>query len=214
MINRQTYPDHVVEHVCGLLRNGQLQPGDKVRESHLAADLGVSRAPVREAVRHLVGEGLLDYRPQIGSIVAKLSPQQIIDSYVARGLLEGFAIADSGHEFSATAKQELRQLCELMEVSAADGDDEALIDAGARFHRQLYGRTENQQLLGNIERLSNKLHLLFYRHWANFYSPDQIRDRHQQLLKLVFEGEGWAVEQGFRQHYIETGHKVAALYTT
>jgi DNA-binding GntR family transcriptional regulator len=129
-------------------------------------------------------------------------------------LLEGFAIADSGKQFSVASRQELRQLCELMETSAADGDDEALVDVGARFHRLLYGRTANQQLLENIERLSNKLHLLFYRHWANFYSPDQIRDRHHQLLELVFEGDEWAVEQGFRQHYIETGHKVAALYTT
>ncbi len=212
MINRQTYRDHVIEHVCHLLRSGSLQPGDKVLESRLASELGVSRAPVREAVRHLVGEGLLDYRPQVGSFVACLSPQQIIDSYVTRGLLEGFAIAEARNRYDTDSRTELEQLCHQMRNSAVGGDDASLIEAGATFHRRLYGRSTNDQLLENIEQLSNKLHLLFYRHWASLYTAEEIEARHLQLLDLVFEGEPWNIEQGFRQHYIDTGRKVAALY--
>ena len=212
MINRQTYRDHVIEHVCTLLRQGLLKPGDKVYEAHLALDLGVSRAPVREAMRHLVGEGLLEYRPQIGSFVADLSPQEIIDSYVTRGLLEGFAIAESAVTLPAAQMRELEQLCDLMEKSAASGDDACLIDAGARYHRLLYSRSSNRQLLKHIEQLSNKLHLLFYRHWARFYTPDEIRARHLDLLETVGGGSKSLIESAFRQHYLETGRKVAALY--
>jgi len=212
MINRQTYRDHVIEHVCTLLRQGALKPGDKVFEAHLAADLGVSRAPVREAMRHLVGEGLLDYRPQVGSFVAVLSPQEIIDSYVTRGLLEGFAIAESADSLTSVQRQELERLCEQMQGSAESGDDARLIDAGACFHRQLYSRSSNRQLLEHIEQLSNKLHLLFYRHWARFYTPVEIRSRHLSLLETTCHGSKHKIEQAFRQHYVETGRKVAALY--
>lgn len=213
MIHRQTFRDHVIEHVCDLLRQGELKPGDKVNEAHLAARLGVSRAPVREAIRHLVSEGLLLYRPQIGSVVADLTPQEIIDSYVARGLLEGFAIAESGTDFTAAAKVELEGLCHQMQASAAAGDDAELIEAGARFHRLLYSRSSNRQLLEQIEQLSNKLHLLFYRHWAKFYTPEEICSRHLKLLELASStADSFHVEQAFRKHYIETGRKVAALY--
>ena len=93
VINKSTYKDYVVAHVYERLQKSELNPGDKVLESQLATELGLSRAPIREALQQLVADGLLIYKPQVGNFVASLSPKEIIDAYVTRGLLEGFAAA-------------------------------------------------------------------------------------------------------------------------
>ena len=87
VIERSTYKNHVINYIYDGIRENRFLPGEKILESHLSKDLGISRAPVREALADLVSAGVLDYRPQVGNFIASPSPEEIIESYVTRGVL-------------------------------------------------------------------------------------------------------------------------------
>lgn len=211
-INKTTYKDYVITYLYEKMQNDKLKPGDQILESHLAESLGISRAPIREALQQLVSEGLLEYKPQVGNFVAALSAKEIIDAYVTRGVLEGFAVAQALDSFYDEDFTALDGLCEKMENYAIRGRQKELIDAGSKFHAMLFNRSDNQQLVEYTERLSHKLHLLFYKHWGALYDAGEIRDRHQSLVKTLRKGNRNDVEHALRQHYLETGQKVARLY--
>ena len=207
-IQRTTYKDHVIKYIYDGLRENRFKAGEKILESHLAKELGISRAPIREAMADMVSAGLLKYRPQVGNFVASLSAQKIIDSYVARGVLEGFAVAQGIDNFTDEDLLRLEEMAHRMEQFAQQGQRKALIDIGQEFHEELFGRCTNTQIVLFTEQLSLKLHLLFYKHWANVYTPDEIRDRHLEIITMVRRKDPVRLEQLIRQHYIDTGHKI------
>jgi DNA-binding GntR family transcriptional regulator len=207
-IERSTYKDHVIKYIYDGIRENRFRPGEKILESHLAKELSISRAPIREALADLVRSGLLDYKPQIGNFVASLSPSEIIDSYVARGVLEGFAVAQGIDNFSNADLSRLEEMAHKMADYAKDGKRKDLIDIGQEFHEELFTHCPNDQVVLFTEQLSLKLHLLFYRHWGRVYSPDEIRDRHLEIIKVIRTKNPVDVEMMIRQHYIETGHKI------
>jgi DNA-binding GntR family transcriptional regulator len=76
----------------------------------------------------------------------------------------------------------------------------------------LFCKSANLQVIEYTARLSSKLHLLFYRHWARLYDAETIRNRHEYLLTTIRTADAAAVEAAFRRHYADTGIKVAKLY--
>lgn len=210
-IERATYKDYVIEHIYEALQESRYRPGDRVTESHIAKELGISRAPIREALSELVSAGLLVYRPQIGNFVASMSPREIIDAYEVRGVLEGFAVSRALEGFSEEDIYGLEQMSGLMEKYAAKKKQRRLIEVGSEFHKTLYGRCDNIQVVQLADQLSMKLHLLFFRHWADVYSPEEIRDRHLLIIAELRNGSSEVVEDVIREHYIATGKKVAKL---
>ena len=207
-IERTTYKDHVIQYIYDGLRETRFQAGEKILESHLAKELGISRAPIREALADLVRAGLLAYKPQVGNFVSALSAEEIIDSYVARGVLEGFAVAQGIERFSDEDLDRLEDMAAKMEQYAANNKRKALIDIGQKFHEELFSHCANGQIVFFTEQLSLKLHLLFYKHWAHVYGPGEIRDRHLKIIEAIRQKDPVRVEMLIRQHYIETGQKI------
>lgn len=207
-IQRTTYKDHVIKYIYDGLRESRFKTGEKILESHLAKELGISRAPIREAMADMVSSGLLEYRPQVGNFVAALSTKELIDSYVARGVLEGFAVAQGIDSFSEKDLLRLEKMTQQMEQFAQQGQRKALIDLGQEFHEELFSHCGNTQIVHFTEQLSLKLHLLFYKHWANVYTPEEIRDRHLEITEAIRKKDPFKLERLIRQHYIDTGHKV------
>ncbi len=205
---KQTYKDIVIRHIYEGLMEGKYAPGEKVLEGSLAASLGLSRAPVREALRELVSNGLLEYRPQVGNFIAALSPGEIIDSYVARGVLEGYAVAQGMDSFTEKDLANLEKMAHRMEHLARKNQRKALIDLGQAFHRELFSHCSNDQVVRFTEQLSLKLHFLFYKHWAKVYQPEEIRDRHLEITGAIRDKNRDKIELALREHYIATGKKI------
>ena len=210
-IQRTTYKDQVIERIYDLVLEGRFQPGQQLKESVLAKEMGISRAPVREALRELISNGIVDYRPQVGNFIAKLSPKQIVDSYTTRGILEGYAIMSTREQFTSDDIEVLGLLVERMRRSAATGNRRMVVDVGGQFHDMLVAKNDNVQLAEYTGLLSLKLHVLFYRHWSNLYTPEEIGDRHQRIVDSLVNGDPIAVEQVVRDHYVETGTKIALI---
>ncbi len=208
---KKTYKDQVVDHVYQLLLEGKLKPGDQLKETLLAEQMGISRAPIREAMKELIMIGLVDYRPQVGNFIPIFSPKQIIDSYTTRGVLEGYAVVNSCNQFSAEEIDKLENLTGQMESYAKKMNHKMVIEAGGEFHDLLISKCDNVQLLEYTDRLSFKLHILFFKYWGRLYSSDEIGRRHWEIVKSVKAKDLNLIEEVVREHYIETGSKIAAL---
>lgn len=211
-IVKTTYKDQVAEHIYNLVLDGELNPGDQIKESQLSKDMGISRAPIREAFKELITNGIIEYKPQVGNFIALLSPREIADAYTTRGLLEGYAIMDTRDQFSEEDIEHLQGMVLQMKKAALKNNRKLVIQAGGEFHDRLISKSHNVQLLEYTERLSLKLHVLFYRHWSTLYSPDEVGARHMRIVDCLKSKDPFTVEQVVRQHYKETGIKIANLY--
>lgn len=210
-IRKITYKDHVVDHVYQSLLEGRSQPGQQLKEAALAAELGISRAPVREALKELTARGIVLYRPQVGCFIAQPSPAEIVDAYTTRGVLEGYTLMSTRQAFAADEISRLHALVEEMGVAAEGGDRKAVVDIGDTFHTLLVSKNGNSQLAEYLERLRLKLHVLFCRYWPELYSPVEIGERHRRIVRSLESGDAQGIEAALRHHYCESGEKIAAL---
>ncbi len=210
-LDKKTYKDFVIDHVYGGIMEGKLEPGQKVLEVALSAELGISRAPVREALREMIGDGLLDYRPQVGTFVARLTPADIRDAYATRGVLEGFAAACAAPHLTAEDIRRLRALCDRMETEAVGHLQRPLIDTGEDFHHLILSRCPNPLLNDFSARLSRRVHIQFSHYWGRMYEGQEIRSRHLQIVEALAGGDPRQIEETLRHHYFSTGERIAGL---
>ena len=210
-IVKKTYKDQVIDYVYQLLLSNELKPGDQLKETVLAEQMGISRAPIREAMKELIINGLVDYRPQVGNFIPVFSPKQIVDSYTTRGVLEGYAVMEVCDQFSAEELEKLESLVDQMEGYANRKNRKMVIEVGGEFHDLLVSKNNNVQLLEYTDRLSLKLHILFFKYWGKLYTPAEIGRRHREIVDSVKSQQRDQIERVVRQHYVETGAKIAAL---
>lgn len=211
VIVKRTYKDQVVEYLYDLILEGTLTPGDQVKESSLSIELGISRAPIREGLKDLVSNGIIEYRPQVGSFVTQLSPKEIVDAYITRGILEGYAIGTTHDQFSIEEIEELSGIAKMMKKYANQNNRKKVVQAGDNFHSLLISKNSNIQLIDYTQRLSLKLHILFFKHWSKLYSQEEIGNRHQRIVDALKSKDTSMIEQVIRDHYTETGTKIASL---
>jgi len=210
-IIKKTYKDQVIDHIYQLILADQLKPGDRLKESLLALEMGISRAPIREALKELMTLGLVDYKPQIGNFIPVMSNKQIIDSYTTRGVLEGYAVMSACERFSADDLQRLDRYVDDMASAALVGEQKKVADIGGEFHDFLVAFNDNQQLVEYTNRLGLKLHVLFCKHWGMLYRPEEIEQRHRAIVDSIRSQDKVRIEQVIRAHYVETGSKIVTV---
>jgi DNA-binding GntR family transcriptional regulator len=130
--------------------DGRLPPGHRLKEAELAAELGLSRTPVRDALSRLTVEGLLDFRPNVGATVAIWSEQQIEMMFRIRAMLEPFAAEVAAPQITDDEVEEMRGLCTIMEEAArrdAPGDLSRLSEANGKLHRMIIDATRSDHLI-------------------------------------------------------------------
>ena len=130
--------------------DGRLAPGLRLKEAELAAELGLSRTPVRDALSRLTVEGLLDFRANVGATVAVWSEQQIELMFRIRAMLEPFAAEIAAPEITDAEVRELRGLCAVMEEAArreTPNDLARLAEANGRLHRLIIDATRSDQFI-------------------------------------------------------------------
>lgn len=146
--SHQPLRQRVAEVIREAIFSGQLLPGAALVEKTIADDLSISRAPVREAIRMLAKEGLVESIPYKGSRVRILQPRDVQEVYAMRGLLESYALrqvlaADAPADISPIV-----EACVDMETAAANNDAAALTAADDRFHSAIIELAGNDLLLG------------------------------------------------------------------
>ena len=129
-----TAAQHAVESLRHTFIAGELKPGDRVRQEEIAERLGVSLAPVREALAVLEQEGQLTYRPRRGYFVTELDLDDLREIYDLRRLVEGRAARGSLPQLDDDARERIALAAQDCEVAVGRGDVTAELEANRRFH--------------------------------------------------------------------------------
>lgn len=212
MSNCVTYSEQVVEALKTMLLKGALKPGDRVNEANIADELGISRAPVREALHMLTTEGLIEIRPQKGKFIVKLTQKEVHNSFFVGGVLEGAAAAACCQEFTEDDFLQMTAVLNQMQAAAKDGlGTQALAPLDTAFHQKIFIRVNNPLL----EELSRRSCLriskfLLFRHWQQAYSPQEVYLRHCEVLEALKKRDPQHIENCLRAHYNDSGKRLAS----
>jgi DNA-binding GntR family transcriptional regulator len=189
---------------------GRLPPGARIVEADVARQMAISRSPVREAVRKLEHEGLVEYVPRRGTAVLGISRDDIEDGYQLRAHLEAYA----GHLAAKRATREnlqtLLQLIERMRECAAAVDLDGLVAADVEFHRQVCRASGSRRLLHMWETLNPARWTMLTSLRASDLSLEQIAERHCPILAALESRKPDIAEDVIRTHVLALGERVLA----
>ena len=155
---------------------GKLKPGERLREIQLADKMGVSRTPVREAIRMLELEGLVKMIPRKGAEVADITEKDLLDALEVRNALEKLAIALACERISKEQIEKLRENAKEFEKAVPEHDAEKLAQIDENFHYIIFESTNNQRLV----QLLNNLRQQLFRYRLEYLKDNKI---HEALLK-------------------------------
>jgi DNA-binding GntR family transcriptional regulator len=200
-ITQRTTPGSVVRVLRNAILEGRLKPGSQLRETHLAADLGVSRAPLREALGLLAEEGLVDKIPYRGAFVATVSAESIAEIASLRKRLEPYAIELALPRLrSGATRLKVTRALEDMAVGADNGDFAATIDAHMSFHRAFYELSGHKLLLDLWHSWEAQLQLFFSADQQLFADLHDMVADHQRLLALIDSQDLAAITEELDRH--------------
>jgi|UPI000559FF9D DNA-binding GntR family transcriptional regulator len=151
-LQRPSNGDQVAEHLRGLIFQGRLQQGDHVRQDEIAAELGVSRIPVREALIALEAEGWISIEPHRGAFVQGLDERTIVDHYALIGTLYGLVARRAAERADADG---LDRLAELQRQAAAARDVDEFYRRNDLFLRQMFNLADSTRLKAVSRQLGN-----------------------------------------------------------
>ncbi|MEX0367633.1 MAG: GntR family transcriptional regulator [Ruegeria sp.] len=178
------------------IRRGDYAPGDRLRETEVADRLSLSRTPVREALRRLEADGIVEHRPRLGAVIRQLSHAELVELYEMRTVLERTAAEMAAkHAISA-------EIDALRDINAAlDGSPPAAAAAlNQDFHRGIYLATRNRFLLDAARALNNALMLMGPTTLADGERIDIVRAQHDDILDAIVAGDAAAASIAAETH--------------
>ncbi|MBS1823679.1 MAG: GntR family transcriptional regulator [Acidobacteria bacterium] len=193
--------DRAVASVREAIFNGDLAPGDPLRELHLAKELQISQPTVREALMELERHGLVVRRPNIETTVTNFTKQEIADRLELRLLLEKIAIRKAAQRMTEAEFTELQHRLGAIDAAIAAQDHHLLALADLDFHRYIWECSGNQALAGGLDCLCTPL-FAFVSILRATASEDLSRSHpaHAELIQILRSGDGGQMEEALEKH--------------
>jgi DNA-binding GntR family transcriptional regulator len=205
---RQAIPVlHAYLRECVL--DGTLTPGTKLSQVALADQLGVSRTPLREVLRMLQEEGLVEIEPNQRTRVAGLDPQELDDVYGCRILLETLALSMTLDDFTPKHQREAKALLTAMRKAARNGDFRLWFESHAHFHRLITagaGTALQRQLTAFADRTIRYIRIYQLSEPASWQSAGDVE--HAAILEALIAHDGRAALSGLAHHLARTAERV------
>jgi DNA-binding GntR family transcriptional regulator len=180
--------------------NGRYEPGESLIEKKLSDELGVSRTPIREALRQLELEGLVVSIPNKGVIVKGVSAQDIKDIYAIRMLIEGLAVRWATEKITEMEIGELKEAVELEEFYTAKNDYGHLTQFDTRFHDIIYKACKSKMLMHT---LSTFHHYVQRARKVSMSDPERAKEvlvEHKAILQAICDGDADKAERLTTEH--------------
>jgi DNA-binding GntR family transcriptional regulator len=194
---RDSRPDFVYGQLRAAIRSQELKPGDRLREADLAERLGVSRTPVREALRRLEADGLVQLAPPRGFVVTELTHRRVMELYAMREELAGVAARFAAEQASPMEIQTLQELV-AQQGAASDGAEAA--EHNNRLQEAITSAAHNEFLTRAANSLTDVLELLGT---TTYSMPGRIEagwQENQAIVEAIARRDGAAAEQAARLH--------------
>jgi DNA-binding GntR family transcriptional regulator len=178
---------------------GKYRPGDRMRETELAETLGISRTPIRDALKRLESDGLLVAAPRRGLIVAALDQQQVSELYAVRDVLEGLAGRLAAQHASAAEIAAMRDQLERQRRTH-DDDVAALARLNRLFHDVIYRAARNRYVIEVLDWFESSLALLPGTTYAAPGRPANALAEHSVIVDAIAQRDADRAETLLRQH--------------
>jgi DNA-binding GntR family transcriptional regulator len=195
--------DQVINELRQAILSGKLKPGERLVEGRLADELGVSRNPVREAIRALASEGLIEVTARRGATVATMTEQEARETIEVRALLEG-------HNARLAARRQDKQIIKRIEAVLNKGTAavaakrfEQLFDLNQQFHRELAAAGQNTVLGDLLQKLRERTAMLFSP--TNPARQARNWEEHAAILRAIIEADERTAATLAAEHVMHAG---------
>jgi DNA-binding GntR family transcriptional regulator len=192
--------ERVHAHLREEILANRLPAGTELQETALAAELGVSRGPVREALGRLAAEGLVVVRPRRGAVVRSLTKDEFIEAYEVREALEVMAVRLATRRLGHAGLARLEELTETMERHAERDEVDEFFDANAAFHASLVEASGNERLRELHAQLLGQINRYRQRSLALRGSLDRSVAEHRAILEALAAGDAERATQLTSDH--------------
>ena len=172
--------------VFNTLRNailrGDLKPGERLMEMHLANKLGVSRTPIREAIRMLEQEGLAVTIPRKGAQVAKMTEKDLQDVLEIRDALDELAVSMACQRMTLELLLELKESMKDFEIATRSGAVRKIVEADEAFHNVIYRMADNPKLETIVNNMREQTYRYRYEYVKGNSTYNQLIDEHAKII--------------------------------
>lgn len=180
----------VFEYLRNAILAGELKPGERLMEVTIADQLGVSRTPVREAIRKLEKESFVIMIPRKGAYVADLTKKDILEVLEIRKELEGFAAYLAAERMSLSEKESLGRVVEKFNESLLNMDKKNMIESDNEFHSLIFEATKNQRLINIIYDLHDQFQRFRLIYFNEFNNYKEIQASHKRIFDAIIKQDG------------------------
>lgn len=190
----------VYESLRKTIISGVIPVGERIVEKEYASRLNISRTPVREALRMLEMEELIESIPRVGVVVKRISPEDVVEIYKIRQQLEILATTTAMENITKEEINEIKDLLDLTEQKNNDGDVEEVIRLFGEFNKKIYKASGMKRLAGMIGRLNE-----YIQRFRNIsISENERREKalreHREILRLIEEKNKPGLEKIIHDH--------------
>lgn len=207
----KTKQDYVYEQLYEAILSGRFKPGEHLVLEDLADEFGTSRTPLREAIRRLQTEGLVDFAPHRGAVVADLSVEELIELYHIRAVLDGLAARLATENLSDTELTELRSIYEDTQRELDPSNPVRFEEFNRKFHEIIYQGANAPSLYEMITNLYTKT--ARHRH-LSLRSPGRVQDvmaEHHRIVDALMARDAEMAERRAREHHENTAKALVNL---
>jgi DNA-binding GntR family transcriptional regulator len=190
----------VFENIRNAIQSGELRPGERLMEVQLAESLGVSRTPVREAIRKLEKAGLVTITPRRGVYVTDISLDDMENILEIRGCLEGKAAELAARKMTSAMERKLKfRLQEFVELMDENQMKEAL-KKDAEFHELIHSSCKNQQLIQMLDDLSEQVNRFRRGYLKNASEAPSLPEEHAKIIEALIAQDPMEARRAMEDH--------------
>jgi DNA-binding GntR family transcriptional regulator len=207
----KTKQDYVYEQLCEAILSGRFKPGEHLVLEELGEEFGTSRTPLREAIRRLQTEGLVDFTPHRGAVVTDLSVEELIEMYHIRAVLDGLAARLAAQNLSDEQLTDLQDIFEKTRRELDPSNPVRFEEFNRAFHEIIYQGANAPFLYEMIINLYTKTGR--YRH-LSLRSAGRIQDvldEHHRILDALATRDAQMAERRAREHHEHTAKALVDL---
>ena len=179
---------------------GEMEPGERLMEIQLADKLGVSRTPIREAIRKLELEGLVIMIPRKGAEVAHITEKDMRDVLEVRAALEELAATLACRNVTPERIEELKMANERFDAAIISKDVVAIVDADVNFHDIIYAMTDNQRLIQIINNLREQMYRYRLEYVKDARAHSILISEHKDIIDKLSKKDEENTKIVIRQH--------------
>ena len=193
----QTRDGYVADRLREAILRGQLKPGQKLDQNELAELLNVSRSPVREALRTLAAEGLVEVYPHRGAVVAELSPEEFEEISIIRVVLEGMAAHLAAPHID---DERIALLKDILAELDNTTDLDRWVELNRRFHNTIYQAVHRPRLLSFIENLRITMTPYIRQYITSDEHLNAARKGHRRILEACINRDEMLAQKETESH--------------